>query len=143
MTTTEIEALVAEMSDADKLRALADWFDSRDDVQGNFLEGQRECQRDLRRMADAIERTQDVVEAATRYTKFYDEGDHGNDVEAWRLAADAVVDIRREVKSLAALDAKPGELKFHPWKQGSGGPGCAKCGGLLSHPIHAKPEGEG
>ncbi len=48
------------------------------------------------------------------------------------------------LEALVALDAPTeGAGKLHPWKQGSGGPGCAKCGNLMSDSIHAPPEGGG
>lgn len=40
------------MSDADKLRALADWFDKYDDDRG--YPGQRDVQADLRRIANNL-----------------------------------------------------------------------------------------
>ena len=42
------------MTDADKLRALADWFDARDDRDPNPWTS-REVQRDLRRIAKTLE----------------------------------------------------------------------------------------
>lgn len=59
MTTTYIDALGDQLTDADKLRILADWHDAQDDKRE--FSGQREVQRDLRRMADALERQQAVV----------------------------------------------------------------------------------
>ena len=41
------------MTDADKLRILADWHDVQDDKRE--FSGEREVQRDLRRIADALE----------------------------------------------------------------------------------------
>ena len=58
-------------------------------------------------LADALERAQAVVGAAQRYTKLYDEAE--SDPEKgkvrWGQVMGAVVDIRRAVKDLAALDA--------------------------------------
>lgn len=41
------------LSDADKLRKLADWFDIQDEKNGNI--GESEVQEDLRRIADQVE----------------------------------------------------------------------------------------
>lgn len=41
------------LTDSSKLRALAGWFDKRDDERG-FM-GSREVQADLRRIADQVE----------------------------------------------------------------------------------------
>ena len=48
-------------------------------------------------LADALERQQAVVEAAQRYTKYYDEAGANPDIEGrWAMAAEAVVLIRRK-----------------------------------------------
>ena len=62
MTTTYIDALGDQLTDADKLRILADWHDVQDDKKE--FSGEREVQRDLRRIADALEAQQAVVVAA-------------------------------------------------------------------------------
>lgn len=48
-----------EVTDGDKLRTLADWFDARDRENGNSNDG---VQRDLRRIAATLDKHESTIE---------------------------------------------------------------------------------
>lgn len=76
-----------DLSDIDKLRLLAAWFDQRDD-QAGVPEAEREVQADLRRISDRLVHQQlDIDLMRTFITKCADPGTHPDPAEISAEAA--------------------------------------------------------
>ena len=76
-------------------------------MQSDLTERINELTVSLKYRNAVCERQQAVVEAAQRYTKSYDEACDKPSGEMWSRSMADVEEIRKEVKSLAALDAAP------------------------------------
>ena len=101
---TEIDANAELLTDAEKLRRLAEWFDNYDD--NHKFVGDREVQRDLRRIAEQNDRRvqssaheQEMRDVLTELLRCYD-GDDEIGIVEWRAAWQRA----REVLSQSAHD---------------------------------------